>query len=235
MPSSLGSTFIAPLLDALSARPTSVVATGANRVTLTRVAVGLAQRLDREFQWFDIREHTSAAPAWQRSLEDGIPPGHVHAIDVPEMQLDRAGSELATSERPLAPPVGAFPGLLDDLSRIPESIQRAAVEGADHSTPRVILLTNVERASAAFDGALGSLRPYITALNQVGVTTVVTACGHPRENRHDFDLEVVVEGPRDDGHAAATVVCVECHTAELFPTIPPGSRYASDSFTRAVS
>jgi len=231
-PLPLSSTYIAPLIEALRARPTSVALSGQNRVQLTHVAVGLAKRLDSQFLWFDIRSSQSEAPPWQSALEVDMSPTRLHVIDVPEMHLDSAGADRTSSEPVYSPPVLSSPGFLDDLLRIPESIRNAALEMEPDPTPRVILLTNAERASAAFDGATGALRPYIEALNKVGVTVVVTACSRPRENRHDFDLLLSEEGSRDDAHGPSTVTCEEIRTAGLFPTIPPGSSYASDSFAR---
>lgn len=226
------STYIAPLVEALRARPTSVALAGNNRVQLTQVAVGLAKRLDPEFLWFDIRSSQSEAPPWQSALEAGISPIRLHAIDVPEMHLDSAGADRTRSDPVYSPPLSYSPGFLDDLLRIPDSIRNAALDVGSDPTPRVILLTNAERASAAFDGSTGALRPYIEALNKVGVTIVVTACSRPRENRHDFDLLLTEEGSRDDAHAPSTVTCEEIRTAGLFPTVPPGSTYASDAFSR---
>lgn len=205
---------------------------GQNRVLLTQVAIGLAHRLDPEFRWFDIRSREAEAPHWQLALEGDISPERLHTIDVPEMKLDSAGAEQASSEQVYNPPAASTPGFLDNLSRIPESIRRAALESEPSPNPRVILLTNVERASAAFDASSGALRPYIEALNRVGSTIILTACSRPRENKHDVDMLLLVEGSRDDAHAPATVVCEETRATELFPMIPPGSSYASEAFVR---
>lgn len=225
-------TYLAPLVDALKGRPTSVALTGKSRELLTQVAVGLAKRLDSDFQWFDVRDRRSGEPAWQRVLEEGISSPRFRTIDVAEMQLDSAGAETATSERRYEPPVASSSGLWDDLARIPESIRRAALDRTPDATPRVILLTNAERASASFDAAPGALRPYIESLNSVGVTVVVTARSRPRENRHDFDLWLRVEGSRDEEDRPGMVVCEGVRVSGLFPAIPPGSSYSAESFVR---
>jgi hypothetical protein len=226
------STYIAPLVEALRERPTSVAISGPNRVQLTNVAVGLVRRLDPDYRWFDIRSSTSVAPPWQLALEAEVAPDRFRTIDVPEMRLDGAGAGEAGPIQLYNPPASSSPSLLDDLSRIPESIRNAALESGRELSPPVILITNTERASAAFDGSAGALRPYIEALNKVGVTVVVTACSRPRENRHDLDLLLTVDGTRDDAAAPSRVVCEEIRTVGLFPTIPPGSSYSTDSFTR---
>jgi len=232
VPTSRGSTFVAPLVDALSGRPTSVAISGLNRVLLTRVAVGLAHRIDTDFRWFDIRRSGSESPPWQLALEADISPERLHRIDVPEMHLDSAGRDRESSELVYRPPAPESPGLIDYLSRIPDSIRTAALEGDSARAPRVILITNAERASAAFDATAGTLRPYIEALNRVGVTIVLTACSRPRENRHDLDMVLQVDGATDDANVAGSVICEETRSAGLFPTIPPGSSYASDSIAR---
>jgi hypothetical protein len=232
LPQRSASTFITPLLDALKARPTSVALAGGDRVLLTQVAVGLARRLDPEFHWFDIRSSESEAPRWQSTLEAGIPPERRHTLAVPEMQLDSPGAERGSADARHPPPAPTSPGFLDNLSRIPEGIRRVALENESGPTPRVILMTNVERASAAFDASSGSLRPYIEALNEVGVTVVLTARSRPRENKSDIDLLLAVEGSREDPRDPATVVCEATRSVGLFPMIPPGSAYAADSFVR---
>jgi hypothetical protein len=232
VPTGKASTFVAPLVDALRAQPTSVAITGLNRVLLTRVAVGLAHRLDPGFQWFDIRRSDSAAPPWQLALEADIPSERLHSIDVPEMRLDSAGEDHENSAVVYRPPAATSPGLFDELSRIPDSIRHAAQQEESAQTPRVILLTNAERASAAFEANVGSLRPYIEALNRLGVTVLLTACSRPRENRHDLDMHLRLDGPPDESHAPTAVVCEETRSSGLFPTIPPGSVYASDAIAR---
>ncbi|HLM70755.1 MAG TPA: hypothetical protein VK423_05195 [Thermoplasmata archaeon] len=230
MPAPPSSTYIAPMIEALRLQPTSVALTGQNRVLLTQVAVGLAGHLNPEFLWFDIRDHRSQAPPWQLALESDLSSTRLHLIDVPEMRLDSEGADRESPGTVFNPPAAPSPGLLDDLSRIPESIRRAALTGEPDGVPKVILLTNAERASAAFDASSGSLRPYIEALNQLGVTVLVTACSRPRENKHDLDLLLRVEGPRDDARGPATVVCEGVRTVGRFPSVPPGATYSPSAF-----
>ena len=231
------SAYIAPLIEALKARPTSVALAGQDRVLLTQVAVGLAKRLDPDFLWFDIRPRGTTVPRWQSALEFGMAPSRLRVVDATEIHpndpaagLDRA--EPSPEGPPAQPPeIGQSfdaasmpsPMTLDDLARLPESIRRAALEGEPSSTPRVLLLTNVERASAAIDGAPGAILPYLEALNQTGVTVALTACSRPRANQHDVDIVLLLEPERENPHIPAAVVCSSVRIAGHFPTVPPGS------------
>jgi hypothetical protein len=240
------SAYIAPLVEALKARPTSVALAGQDRVLLTQVAVGLAKRLDPEFLWFDIRPRGSTVPRWQSALEFGIGPSRIRVVDATEIHPNDSAAGLESAEpSPEGPPAEApelgrsfdatpmpSPMSLDDLARLPESIRRAALEREPSSTPRVLLLTNVERASAAIDGAPGAILPYLEALNQTGVTVALTACSRPRANQHDVEIVLLVEPESENPHVPAAVVCSTVRIAGHFPAVPPGSSYTAESFLR---
>jgi len=240
------SEYIAPLVEALKARPTSVALAGQDRVLLTQVAVGLARRLDPEFLWFDIRPRGTAAPRWQSALEFGMAPSRVHVVDATETHPNDSAAGLDSGgpspEGPPAEPpeIGGSldatplpsPMTLVDLAQLPESLRRAALDREPNSTPRVLLLTNVERASTAIDGAPGAILPYLEALNQTGVTVALTACSRPRGNQLDAEMVLLVEPERENPHVPAAVVCSSVRIAGHFPAVPPGSSYTVESFLR---
>jgi len=90
-----------------------------------------------------------------------------------------------------------------------------------------VLITNTERASAAFSGAPGALRPYIEALNRCGLTVVLTAHGRGRENKKDCDL-VFAEVP--DADVARPVPLLRCESVRSpaqFPGLAPGVSFLS--------
>jgi hypothetical protein len=179
VPANDSTTFIAPLIAALQRQPTSVVVTGSDREELTRVSLGLAERLDPSSIWFDIRGRNNEPATWHTALLARYPGGRHRTIYVDEMRLDEeAGGATATVLDPEDPVDDSILSMVD-LMRIPVSLREAASEPGHGDAPRVLALTNVERASAAFDGAEGSLRPYIEALNRLHLTVVVSACSRP--------------------------------------------------------
>ena len=226
LPSRAPSTFIAPLVDTLQRNPTSVALAGANRAQLTRVAIGLAERLDPECIWFDLRARMTEPPPWQIPLLRRFPVRRRRTIYVDEMQIDRDAAGPVDAVLDLENPVDAEISTLADLMRIPESLREVALNREPGSSPRVFLLTNAERASAAFEGTQGALRRYIEALNHFGLTAIVTTKSRPRENVRDFDLAFQVEdAPSEDG-SGGSVTCLANRDPSFLPAIPPGTRYA---------
>jgi hypothetical protein len=229
------SSFVTPLVEDLKKQSTSVALTGQNREQLTRVAVGLAGRLDPAFQWFDIRDRHLEAPRWQADLASGSPSGQAQLIDVREMRLDDAAGNVATSMigRDGHPDTSFL--TLADLLRLPAELQEAAARPNPNGRARVVLITNGERARAAFGGEEGSLRPYLEAMNHSGVTVILTACSRPRENRHDWDLVLLVRPESAEPPAPPAVECMATRSAGMFSSIPLGACYAPSALAPIVS
>jgi hypothetical protein len=225
---------VVPLVDSLRRRPTSIALIGHDRMLLTRVAVGLSMRLNPSFIWFDIRSKSSELPPWQSALVADFPGQRIQSIDIDEMKLDEAAGNAAAAVLVRGNPPDTSFITLSDLMRLPESLREAALENAPDSAPRVVLITNAERASTAFAGAPGALRPYIEALNRFGVSIVVTAFGPARENRRDCDLVLLVEQSREGNRVPSRVVSESVRSSELFPGIPTGASYAASSLEHVV-
>ena len=230
----LPSIYAVPLVESLQQRPTSVALWGEERAVLTRVAVGLAKKIDPAFLWFDIQRTGSAPAPWQHALEAEAGPGRLHVLEIDEMRLDHGSGNAASSVLVRGSESDSESLAFADLMRVPERIRDVLLHADPASPPRLVLLTNVERASAAFEGRSGALRPYVEAFNSRGVTVLVTACGRPRENRHDLDLVLHVDGVRGGDDETATVVCDGVRSSGSFPAIPPGTRYQARAFTRTT-
>jgi hypothetical protein len=226
------STFISPLVEALRRTPTSLALAGAVRSRLTRVALGLAERLDPECIWFDLRARLTEPPPWQLPLLDRFPTRRRRTIYVDEMHLDLGAAGPVDTVLDSRDPVDSGILTLADLMRIPQSVRDFALDWEPGGTPRVFLLTNAERASAAFEGKQGALRRYIEALNRFGLTALVTTKSRPRENVRDFDLAFLVEEASSEPGSVASVTCLANRNPGVFPAIPPGTRYAADSIER---
>jgi hypothetical protein len=235
MPDGIPSPFVAPLVEALRRQPTSIAIAGLDRARLTRVGLGLTERLDADGIWFDIRMRHAEPPSWQQSLLGRFPGRRHQTIFVDEMKLDRGGQAPVESVLDPEDPLDRESLSLTELMRIPASLREVALDPRPDGHPRAIVLTNAERASAAFEGTQGALRPYIEALNRFRLTVVVTTMSRPRENVHDFDLDLVVEGTGDRGGAPPELRCVAVRTPGLFPAIPPGTRYLAEGIERSTN
>lgn len=226
---SAASSYIAPLIEALRRSPTSLALAGTERAHLTRVAIGLAERLDPECIWFDLRARMTEPPPWQVPLLQRFPVRRRRTIYVDEMRIDRDAAGPVDAVLDLEDPVDAEISTLADLLRIPESLREVALNREPGSVPRVLLLTNAERASAAFEGSQGALRRYIEALNHFGLTALVTTNSRPRENVRDFDLVFKVEESSPEEGPEASVTCLANRDPSFLPEIAPGTRYAAAS------
>ncbi|MGA8664233.1 MAG: hypothetical protein WB809_04090 [Thermoplasmata archaeon] len=220
---------IRPLIESLRRGPTSVALTSESHGSLTRVAVGLAAQLDPEFAWFDIRSVDSESPSWHVALAAEFPGVRLRTIDVGEMKLDDMSGNLAASMLVRSEPADSSFATLSDLMRIPEALRDAALGNPPDAAPKVLLITNTERASAAFSGAPGALRPYIEALNRFGLTVVVTAHGPGRENRHDCDVVLLVRHDHEARAVRSKVMCETIRSPERFPELSPGMTFEGAS------
>ena len=226
MPTGRPSRFTAPLLAAVQRAPTSLILYGTDRPGLTRASLGLAVRLDPESIWFDIRERSSEPAAWQQALTLEFPRRRHRAIYVDQMKLDTEAIPPVTSAFDPQDPAYEETLTIADLMKITADLREVALDGERPEGPRVIVITNADRASAAFSGREGALRPYIDALNRFGITVVVTSCGEPRSNVHDAD-PVLRLAPDPSGDAERdALVCMAVRNPGLFPSVPPGAQYS---------
>jgi hypothetical protein len=222
-------------VEELGRRATSVAISGPDRFAITRVAVGLARRLDSGFRWMDIRRSAFMPESWQLVLEATMPIGSFSTIDAsalhPDPDAAYAAASLVTANGATDPSSARLAELLLGSLRG----RAPLVSGTTPPPPHVLLLTNVERASAAFEGRAGALRPYIEAFNAVNITVLLSACSRPRENKSDVDFVLRVE-PSDDPERTTEVVVTETNRGSgEFPPIPPGSRYTVTALARAVA
>jgi hypothetical protein len=229
MPGRRATSFVRPLIRSLSDRPTSVAVWGSDRERLSRLGVGLSDRIDPAFLWFDIRPPGRAPPSWQLQLEADIPDPRFDVVFTPEMRLDDEAGNQASSILVRDASVDRSGVTVADLMRLPAKLREPVVGPEPSRRPGLILLTNVDRASAAFGGESGALRPYIEAVNAAGCTVVVTACSRPRENRQDFDLVFQLASQRVDAEPSWYVRCESIRVGSEFPSVPPGTMYAADA------
>lgn len=222
------SRYIEPLLRALRGAPTSVAVWGMDRRFVTNVSLGIAAGADPEFVWMDIRSGDPGVPSWQRGLERRLPAARLRPVVIEEMGLDDLAGNAAESvvhEDANTWGRGSAPAV---VPRLPQAIRELLMAPPAAGGPRVLLMSNVERASAAFDGAAGSLRPYIEALNSAGITVITTSIGRPRENRRDLDLVLRLGRTESGGSGDRELVCECVRSAGRFPAIPPGTEYSPD-------
>jgi hypothetical protein len=195
------------LLAELVASPTSVAVWGNERPALTQLGLAIAQGLDRDFVWFDIRLADGTGDPDDVDAEPEAFGDRLRVITVDEMRLDDQAGNLADSMLIRESPPDPSTLTLLDLMRMPEQLREAATHIPTDSHPRAMLISNAERASAAFAGESGALRPYIEALNRLGWTVIVTSRSQPRANRADFDAVFRVgSGPGDVPDAIVAIL-----------------------------
>jgi hypothetical protein len=213
------------LIAALQASRTSVALSGTHRQPVTELGVGIAARLDKRFLWYDIRPRGVPIAAWQLALQAEFSPEQIRPIAVDEMRLDDGAGNAASSIliRDTEPDPTTL--TLMDLMRLPQMLRSAILDTPAEERPSAILISNAERASSAFEGREGALRPYLEALNRSGCTVVVTTVSQPRENRHDFEMVLRLYDALESDTGKAILQCEAVRSPDRFPAVAPGTRY----------
>jgi len=191
----------------LRAGPSSLAVLADEVIVRGRFAGTLARAIDPEFAWLELRPHDDPSPAPEAGLLEEIGEDHVTVVDPSDFRLQTDLGNLAAWAAHRGGGVSGEAAKTVDFVYLPETAQRLLTSRAPNGPAGAIVIANAERARSGWEGTAGSLRPYISLLNGLRFTVVVTSWLHARENVADFEYTLRIKASEAPTSRALEVRC----------------------------
>jgi len=189
-------------------QPCSIYVYGDCRPVVNGVAFAMADMLDLAPLWLEVRdpqdghdEPTAGSAGW-------IPPDRLFLSDSGSgLEPNDAIANFALWNIVRSDEPGEVLADLTDFLRLPQMIQEVIGHATSESSPRAIVVANVERVQHLFPQEPGSLRRFLRSILNHSVSLVVAHTGPPGEQRSVFSAVFRVHASTLSAWKVGTLEC----------------------------
>jgi hypothetical protein len=190
--------------------------------------------VDPEPFWMHVESESEKEDRPELGILSSIPSDHLFVFNPAELTPETGAGNIATSfVRDNAPTGDRFQGLADFV-RLPIFTQQLFEGRSAFSPTKVLVITNSDRLQPYYPKEEGGIRPFLEALNQMGVTGIYTDSSGLQPNAKDLDYLLRLRAEDSAAPAAMSVTCEQGAPPGIPGLFPTGRTYAWDELIGAL-
>ena len=187
--------------------PTSIAIWGGTSPDRARLALALGRRIDPELLWLHVSGAAESSPESDGIATTAVRAGHLFLLDPSDLKPETGAGNLATwFARGDAAPGGMVLDLADFV-RLPEFTRRLLEGRSAFSPTKVLVIANSNLLQPYYPKEEGGVRPFLEALNRIGVTGIYTDSSGLEPNSLDMNYLLRLQGERPGDSPGARVKC----------------------------
>ena len=214
--------------------PTSVGIWGGSSLDRARLAFAIARRVDPEPFWMHVESESEKEDRPELGILNSIPSNHLFVFNPAELTPETGAGNIATSfVRDNAPTGDRFQGLADFV-RLPIFTQQLFEGRSAFSPTKALVIANSDRLQPFYPKEEGGIRPFLDALNQMGVTGIYTDSSALQPNARDLDYLLRLEGEGAAGGEPTRLTCEQGAPSGTSGLFSLGRAYALDELVASL-
>ena len=214
--------------------PTSIGIWGGSGLDRARLAIALARKIDPDPFWMHVEASAESQDRSEQGVLTSIPADHLFVFNPPELAPETGAGNIATSfVREDAATGDRFQGLADFV-RLPIFTQQLFEGRSAFSPTKVLVIANSDRLQPYYPKEEGGIRPFLEALNQMGVTGIYTDSSGLQPNARDLDYLLRLRAEDSATTRAVSVTCEQGAPPGIPGLFPTGRTFAWDELIEVI-